>query len=213
MICWSCEKEGGAGPFCVACKAILPPDGAIDRFAVLGLPRKFEIDLGAAETAYKELSRQLHPDRFAKADPRARKAALARTVEINDAWRTVKDPVRRADYLLELAGFGLAGDDQKGGQTATTKKVAAPPAFLIEILELRDELAEAQRSNDAVKVAFMAEEMRSRAAAAMKAVSAAFEGDQFEEAARMVVALRYYQRFLDEVAAHEERGLSGGDRG
>ena len=213
MICWSCEKEGGRGPFCGACKAILPPDAGIDRFVVLGLPRKFDVDLGAAESAYKELSRQLHPDRFAKADPRARKAALARTVEINDAWRTVKDPLRRADYLLELAGFGLVGDDQKGGQTATTKKVAAPPAFLIEILELRDELAEAQRSNDAVKVAFMAEEMRSRAAAAMKAVAAAFEADQFEEAARMVVAFRYYQRFLDEVAAHEERALSGGDRG
>jgi molecular chaperone HscB len=213
VICWSCEKEGGKGPFCTACKAILPPDAGIDRFAVLGLPRKFEVDLGAAEAAYKELSRQLHPDRFAKADPRARKAALARTVEINDAWRTVKDPLRRADYLLELAGFSLGGDDQKGGQTAATKKVAAPPTFLIEILELRDELAEAQRSNDAVKVAFMAEEMRGRAAGAMKTIGAALEAGQFEEGARILVALRYYQRFLDEVAAHEERALSGGDRG
>jgi len=197
----------------VACKAILPPEAGIDRFAVLGLPRRFEVDLGAAESAYKELSRQLHPDRFAKADPRARKAALARTVEINDAWRTVRDPLRRADYLLELAGCSLAGEDNKGSPMATTKKVAAPPAFLIEILELRDELAEAQRSNDAVKVAFMAEEMRSRAAAAMKAVAGALEAGQFEEAARTVVALRYYQRFLDEVAAHEERGMSGGDHG
>ncbi len=115
MICWSCEKEGGGGPFCAACKAILPPDAGTDRLAVLGLPRRFEVDLGAAETAYKELSRQLHPDRFAKADPRARKAALARTVQLNDAWRTVKDPLRRADYLLELAGFSLGGDDQKSG--------------------------------------------------------------------------------------------------
>ncbi len=91
--------------------------------------------------------------------------------------------------------------------------MAAPPAFLIEILELRDELAEAQRANDAVKVAFMAEEMRSRAAAAMKALAAALEAGQFEEGARTVVALRYYQRFLDEVAAHEERASSGGDLG
>ena len=134
----------------MACKAILPPEAGIDRFAVLGLPRRFEVDLGAAESAYKELSRQLHPDRFAKADPRARKAALARTVEINDAWRTVRDPLRRADYLLELAGFSLAGEDNKGSPMATTKKVAAPPAFLIEILELRDELAEAQRSNNVI---------------------------------------------------------------
>jgi len=191
----------------------LPPAAGIDRFAVLGLPRKFEIDLGGAEASYKDLSRQLHPDRFAKADPRARKAALARTVEINDAWRTLKDPLRRADYLLELAGFSLAGDDHKGGQMTATKKVAAPPTFLVEILELRDELAEAQRANDVVKVAFMAEEMRSRAAEAMKTIAVALEAGRLEEGARILVALRYYQRFLDEVTAHEERALPGGDRG
>lgn len=193
---------------------VLPPDAADDRFAVLGLPRRFEVDLGAAEAAYKDLSRQLHPDRFAKADPRARKAALARTVAINDAWRTVKDPIKRAEYLLELAGFGLTGDDRKaGGEVAATKKVAAPPAFLVEILELREELGEAQQAGDTVKVAFMAEEMRGRAAEAMKTMAAALEAGRFEEGARLLVALRYYQRFLDEVAAHEERAAPGGGHG
>jgi molecular chaperone HscB len=214
VICWSCEKEGGKGPFCASCKAILPPDAGDDRFAVLGLPRKFEVDLAAAESAYKDLSRQLHPDRFAKADPRARKAALGRTVEINDAWRTVKDPVKRAEYLLELAGFGLAGDDrQSESQLRKTKQVAAPPTFLIEILELREELGEAQRAGDAVKVAFMAEEMRGRAAEAMRTIAGALDAGKFEEAARILVGLRYYRRFLDEVAAHEERSASGGGHG
>jgi molecular chaperone HscB len=214
VICWSCQKEGGKGPFCAACKAILPPDAGDDRFAVLGLPRKFEIDVAAAESAYKDLSRQLHPDRFAKADPRARKAALGRTVEINDAWRTVKDPVKRAEYLLELAGFGLAGDDRKADdELRKTKQVAAPPTFLIEILERREELAEAQRAGDTVKIAFMAEEVRGRAAEAMKTIAAALEAGKFEDAARTLVALRYCQRFLEEVAAHEERSASGGGHG
>ncbi len=214
MICWSCEKEGGKGPFCGSCKAILPPDAADDRFAVLGLPRRFEVDLGAAEGAYKDLSRRLHPDRFAKADARARKAALARTVELNDAWRTIKDPIKRAEYLLELAGFGLQGEDRKpGADVAQTKKIAAPPAFLVEILELREELGEAQQAGDAVKVAFMATEMRGRAAEAMKAIGAALEAGRFEEGARSLIALRYYQRFLNEVTAHEEKALSGGGHG
>jgi molecular chaperone HscB len=218
VICWSCEKEGGKGPFCASCKALLPPDAESDRFAVLGLPRRFDVDLGAAEAAYKDLSRQLHPDRFAKADPRARKAALSRTVALNDAWRTVKDPVRRAEYLLELAGFGLAGDDGKAmDETRATKKVAAPPAFLIEILELRDELGEAQRAGDEVKVAFMADEMRGRAAEAMRTIATALEAGNFDDGARTLVALRYYQRFLDEVAAYEERaggpGSAGGNGG
>jgi molecular chaperone HscB len=188
----------------------------IDRFAVLGLPRKFEIDLGAAEATYKDLSRQLHPDRFAKADPRARKAALARTVEINDAWRTVKDPVRRAEYLLELGGYALAGGE-KSAKMAKTREVSAPPTFLIEILELRDELAAAQRAGDAVKVAFMAEDVRGRAAEAMKTIGTSIDGgtpQSLDEAARALMSLRYYQRFLDEVAAHEERGaLAGENRG
>jgi molecular chaperone HscB len=223
VICWSCEKEGGGGPFCAACKAILPPDAGplgagpgIDRFAVLGLPRKFEVDLGAAEAAYKELSRQLHPDRFAKADPRARKAALGRTVEINDAWRTVKDPVRRAEYLLELAGYAL-GAGEKSAEMSKTRKVSAPPTFLVEIMELREELAAAQKEGDAVKLAFMSEDMRGRAAAAMKTIGTSIDGgtpESLDEAARALMSLRYYQRFLDEVTAHEERSaLSGGDRG
>jgi molecular chaperone HscB len=223
VICWSCEKEGGGGPFCAACRAILPPAAGplgagpgIDRFAVLGLPRKFEVDLGAAEAAYKELSRQLHPDRFAKADPRARKAALARTVEINDAWRTMKDPLRRAEYLLELAGYALAGGE-KSAEMSKTRKVSAPPMFLVEILELRDELAAAQQAGDAVKVAFMSEDVRGRAAEAMKTIGTSIDGgtpESLDAAARALMSLRYYQRFLDEVAVHEERGApSGGDRG
>ncbi len=215
MICWSCEKEGGAGPFCAACKAILPPDAAVDRFAVLGLPRRFEVDLGAAEGAYKDLSRQFHPDRFAKADPRARKASLARTVQINDAWRTVKDPLRRAEYLLELAGYALAGGE-KSAEMSKTRKVSAPPLFLVEIMELRDELAEAQQAGDAVKVAFMSEEMRGRAAAAMKTIGTSIDGgrpEDLDEAARALMSLRYYQRFLDEVQAYEARTSGEGSGG
>ena len=201
MICWSCQKEGGAGPFCAACQAVLPPSGS-DRFAVLGVPRRFTVDVGAAEAAYKDLSRKLHPDRFAKADPQARKASLARTVELNDAWRTIKDPVRRAEYLLELAGFGLAGDDRKAGaENAATRKVTAPPTFLIEILELRDELAEAKRGNDAAKVAAMTEEMRGRADGALATLGAQLDAGQLEEAARTLASLRYFQRFLDESTA------------
>ena len=215
MICWSCEKEGGRGPFCAACKSILPPDPATDRFATLGLPRKFEVDLGAAEAAYKDLSRQFHPDRFAKADPRARKASLARTVQINDAWRSLKDPLRRAEYLLELAGYALGGGE-KSAAMAATRKVSAPPTFLMEIMELRDELAEAQRAGDAVKVAFMSEEIRGRAAVAMKTIGTALEGstpERFDEAARALMTLRYYQRFLDEVQAHEARTSGEGGHG
>jgi molecular chaperone HscB len=217
MICWSCQKEAGAGALCAACRALQPPDDQADLFAVLGLPARYAIDLPAAENAYKELSRQVHPDRFATADPRARRASLARTVQLNQAWRTIKDPVRRAEYLLLRAGIDVgekrssAGDDGKG-----THKVAAPPAFLLEILELNDELTAARRAGDAVKVAFMAEEMRERARETMKTIGEALDAGlpgRMEEAGRALVALRYYHRFLDQAVPSDGNGEEGGGAG
>lgn len=205
MICWSCEREGGAGPLCAACGAILPADEKADRFMVLGVVKKFSIDLAAAENNFKKLSRQVHPDRFATADPRARKAALSRTVQLNEAWRTLKDPMRRAEYLLELAGFALKGEDRKPATgEAATREVSAPPVLLMEILELREQLADAQRAGDTGKVQAMAAAMRARRADTLTALATALDDPgqaNLEEAARLMVGLRYYQRFLDEVPA------------
>ncbi len=210
MICWSCQKQAGAAPLCGACGALQPPDDAADLFAVLGQPARFAVDLAAAEAAYKDLSRQVHPDRFATADPRARRASLARTVQLNLAWHTLRDPIRRAEYLLSRAGIDV-GEKQPGdvdGQRSTSR-VAALPAFLIEILELNDELAAAKRAGDSVKVAFMAEEMRARARDTMTTIGAALDAGApgtLEEAARSLVALRYYQRFIDQASADKGGG-------
>jgi molecular chaperone HscB len=197
VICWSCKKDAapdaGADAACGSCGALQPPDRGADHFAVLGLPRRYAIDLAAAEEAYKRLSRQFHPDRFARADARARRASLERTVQLNDAWRTLRDPVRRAEYLIARAGVKIGTD-------------AASPTFLMEIMELREELAAALAAGDDAKVAGMTEEMRGRAAAAMAAIAEALDSGQPEQAGQSLAALRYYQRFLDEVT---ERGPGG----
>jgi molecular chaperone HscB len=206
MICWSCEKEAGGDPLCGSCGAPQPLDPAAgsDHFAVLSVERRHELDLSALEARYKDLSRKLHPDRFARADPRARRASLQRTVQLNEAWRALKDPVKRAEYLLELEGVKLATDD--GG--ARSGGVAASPALLMEILELREELGEARLAKDDARVARMGDVMRARAAQAMARVAEGLAGartrERLEAVARELVALRYYRRFLEEVAAHDE---------
>jgi molecular chaperone HscB len=192
VICWSCEKDAGADAACASCGALQPPDRGADHFAVLGLPWGYALDLAAAEEAYKRLSRHYHPDRFARADARARRASLERTVQLNDAWRTLRDPVRRAEYLIARAGVKVGTD-------------AVAPAFLMEIMELREELAAAlaarhEAHNDA-KVARMTEDMRARATAAMTTIAGLLDDGQPEQAAQALATLRYYQRFLDEVAA------------
>jgi molecular chaperone HscB len=200
MICWSCEREAGGDLTCVACGALQPPNTAADHFAVLGVGPRYALDLVDLEARYKDLSRRLHPDRFAKADPRARRASLERTVQLNEAWRALRDPVRRAEYLLARAGVKIASD-------------AASPELLAEILELREELAEARAASDDVKVRGMANDMRGRATDAMRAIAGALDAgtrEGLEQAARALVAFRYYRRFLDEVDVHEEARADAG---
>ena len=195
MICWSCEHATGAGGSCPSCGAILPPDPTADHFAVLGVERRYDLELTDLEARFRELSRKLHPDRFAKADPRARRASLQRSVQLNEAWRTLKDPFRRAEYLLSLAGVSL------------TKEV--PASLLVETLELREELGEARAAGDDGKVQAMAAAMRARVQAAMRAVAEGLAEGHLERVAAELVALRYYRRFMEEVALHDDAVADG----
>jgi molecular chaperone HscB len=217
MICWSCERATEPAPgeaTCSFCGALLPVDQAADYFSVFALPRRYALDVGALEARYRELTRKLHPDRFAKADPLTRRASLGRSVQLNEAWRTLKDPVKRAEYLLRLMGVEVA--PETGGKV--------PAELLGEILELREALGEARMEGDDATVQKMAVEMRQRVATSLAAVAQGLSKSSLGESsraaaggldavARELVALRYYRRFLDEVEAHDEAALARGESG
>ena len=205
-----------------------PAAGAgADHFETLGVPARYAIDLNAAEERFRQASRALHPDRFATADPRARRFATGRTVQLNEAWRTVKDPVRRAEYLLARAGFEVAGRGgaSRPGAGGTQEKLAVPPALLGEILDLREELAEARAAGDDAHVQKLARDVRGRLSAVMERVAAGFEraegerkGSSEERRALEIVThdlieIRYLRRFLEEVDAHDEAAAAAGEPG
>lgn len=218
VICWSCERGAGDGPLCSHCGALLPPPPGSNHFQVLGLPHRYDVDLKLAEEHFRALSRQFHPDRFATADPRARRASLQRTVQLNEAWRTMKDPVRRAEYLLQQAGFQVGAEDgasrpqAKGSSAGGRERIPVPAALLGEILELREELGEAREAGDHARVQRMAGEMRRRVDAALQnvatslgeAAASSSPAAGFEAAVRELIAIRYFRRFLDEVSAQED---------
>jgi molecular chaperone HscB len=137
--CWSCSAATGGAHFCPACGKIQPlPQGA-DYFAFFGLPQKLTIDLANLEQRFHTLSWKLHPDHFARATEDERQLSLYRSSQLNDAYRTLLDPVARVEYLLGLSGM------RKEGQ----KKQQAPPELLEEVFELNeslDELREARTS-------------------------------------------------------------------
>jgi molecular chaperone HscB len=101
-----------------------------DFFSFLGLPRKLRIDMADLEQRYRALSRQFHPDYFYNASAAERRASLERSSYLNDAYRTLKNPVARVEYLLKLEGVG-GGQNQK-----------VPPGLLEEVFALNEELDE-----------------------------------------------------------------------
>ena len=107
------------------------PRGA-DYFAFFGLPRKLTIDAADLELRFHSLSWKLHPDNFARSSQDEKQLSLDRSSELNDAYRTLRDPVGRVEYLLGIAGM------RKEGQ----KKQQAPPELLEEVFELNESLDE-----------------------------------------------------------------------
>ena len=105
-----------------------------DFFSFLGLPRKLKIDTADLEQRYRALSRQFHPDYFYNAPPAERRISLERSSYLNDAYRTLKNPVLRIEYLLKVEGATPQGPEQASKQV--------PPALLEEVFALNEELDE-----------------------------------------------------------------------
>ncbi len=170
------------------------------------MPRRFHLDAEALERRYLELSKRHHPDRFAKAAPRERTLALLRSTEINDAYRVLKDQVRRAEYLLKLEGLDVA--EEKPSRADDQRGLGADPALLMEVMELREALAEARGGGDEAKVQSLDAEVRARRSSTLQSIDEGFSGyeagdrAQLSDLAQALIALRYYDRFLSEVEAH-----------
>jgi molecular chaperone HscB len=115
-------------------------------FEFFSLPRKLKLDVPALEKHFYVLSRKLHPDRFAAKPVAEQEAALAQSSLLNDAYRTLKDPIARTQYLLTLEGIQLEEQSKAATDAARAsgqqKKQVVPPELLEEVFELNMQLAE-----------------------------------------------------------------------
>jgi molecular chaperone HscB len=130
-----CHDCGGGAPvdahFCPQCTKILSIGRHGDYFSFMGLPRRLTLDPAELEQRFRTLSRQFHPDYFYNATAAERRASLERSSYLNDAYRTLKQPIARVEYLLQLEGFAPAESGNK-----------VPPALLEEVFALNEELDE-----------------------------------------------------------------------
>jgi molecular chaperone HscB len=142
--CWSCGTMH-AVHFCSTCGKVQPPR-PVDYFTFFGLPCKLNLDAALLEREFYELSRKLHPDVSARADEREQEWSLQQSSQLNDAYRTLKDPIKRTEYLLRLEGVELEEQSkaatEKARATGEIKKQVVPPDLLEEVFELNMQLEE-----------------------------------------------------------------------
>ena len=134
-VCWQCGQPAGS-LFCPACGALQRPPAGF--FTFFGLPERLSLDAPGLQKRFYDLSRQLHPDRYTRKPEREREFSLEASAILNDGYRTLRDPVKRAEYVLTRHGFDI------GEQRSNN----APPELLEEVFELNMTL-EDMRGGDA----------------------------------------------------------------
>lgn len=133
-LCWNCQSEVGGEYFCDQCIKIQPAPSDVDYFQRLGLPRHLTLDLHDLERRFHDLSRKIHPDLFQRRSEEEKAISLQNSAVLNTAYRTLRDPILRVEYLISL---------EEGAVKDIPAK--APPDLLEEIMELQEILEEFKR--------------------------------------------------------------------
>jgi molecular chaperone HscB len=141
LVCWNCHERSLGTHFCPGCGKLQQIPQSLDYFALFEMPKKLWIEMDGLEKKFLQLSWKLHPDNFVNATELERELSLKRSSELNDAYRTLRDPVSRVEYLLGIEGARKEGEH----------KQQAPPELLEEVFELNeslDELRDAKASGN-----------------------------------------------------------------
>ncbi len=169
-----------------------------DHFTLFGLAPAYALDEAALGAAYKSLQQTVHPDRFASANPQAsdadKRAAMQSSAHVNEAYKTLREPLSRAAYLCELNGEAIKAE----------RHTAMPPAFLMQQLHWREALAEAQTNNDEKADKKAIEALEQEVSAAQREGYVQLEQlldaqQNFHAAATQVRALMFIDKFSRDV--------------
>jgi len=163
-----------------------------NHFELFGLAPAFALDAGALDRAFRELQAKVHPDRFAQAGEAERRASMQWSTRANEAYRMLKDPVQRANYLLELHGV----------DTGFGTNTAMPGEFLARQIELREALDEAKEKRDVAALDGMKRDLAASSRALVAELASRIDGAQdYAGAAGAVRELQFLKRLAEEVDA------------
>ncbi|MBO8136214.1 MULTISPECIES: co-chaperone HscB [Dickeya] len=170
----------------------------MDYFTLFGLPIRYNVDGSLLASRFQELQRQFHPDRFAASPERERMMALQQAATINNAYQALKHPLKRAEYMLSLHGFDLSNEQHTLHDTA----------FLMEQMELREELDEIERRPDAeTALAAFALRLNGMIRQRSEQMQRELDEESWPDAADTVRKLRFFDRLRQQVEQLEEQLL------
>lgn len=160
-----------------------------NHFELFHLPATFAVDGAALDAAYREVQSRVHPDKFVNAGDAEKRVAMQWATRANEAYQTLRNPQKRAQYLCELNGVDLE----------TESNTAMPMAFLMQQMEWRDELGEARAGKDVDALDALDGQLKSERKARLAEVGQQLDAGDFAAAAQGVRALMFLDKFGDEV--------------
>jgi molecular chaperone HscB len=162
-------------------------------FELLGVPALFALDEQELEKRHRDLSRALHPDRYTGRPSSERREALSRAISVNEAFRRLRDPLSRAEALLQ----------QLGNEVSETNQPKPEPALLMQVMEEREALATARRAGDRERIERIAATAKDRAEDAAERMADAFSEEPIpvDRVLKLLGELRYLRRLKEEAGA------------
>jgi molecular chaperone HscB len=165
------------------------PDFNRNHFELLGLPVAFGMDASRLERRYRELQTRVHPDRFASRTEAERRVAMQWATRANEAYRTLRDPLARARYLLQLKGF----------DTGEESNTSMPADFLMQQMEWREAAAEARAERDARALERLRGQLRESRDGMLDQLERALDGANYDAGCSLVRKLRFLEKLEEEI--------------
>lgn len=160
-----------------------------NHFELFQLPARFALDMNALDAAYRDVQGRVHPDRFVNALDAEKRVAMQWAIRANEAYQTLRNPQKRAQYLCELNGVDLNAESN----------TAMPVEFLMQQMQWREALDEARAAKDAEALNALDKQVRQERNTRMAQIGAQLDAGDYGNAAQGVRALMFLEKFSEEV--------------
>lgn len=165
-----------------------------NHFELFQLAPRFSLDMAQLDAAYREVQSKVHPDKFVQASEAEKRVAMQWATRANEAYQTLKKPLKRASYLCELHGVDLE----------TESNTSMPAAFLMQQMEWREAFDDARHEQNSAALLQLEAELRNTLKQQLTQVGLVLDNGQYREAAGLIRTCMFLEKFLADIAALDD---------